>query len=273
MPLTAAVPEVKRASARGVVIAARLGYLTHGLIYGMVGALALLTALGLSGGRITDSKGAVRRIGETAWGEPLLYAVSFGLICYALWAAVRALLDPEHHGRRGAALLQRLGYGVSSISHTLLGIYAFELAAGSGGGSGSKQAVIEWLNRGAGSLVLGIAGLSVIGYGLVEIYRAITGRVARELDGSELRDRHSVRQIARVGVAARGSVFTIVGTSFVIAAVESRASEFETFGGALRELASQPWGTLLLGVVSAGLVAYGIYMLFLARYANVPRAV
>lgn len=254
------------------MIAARVGYLTHGLIYGMVGALALLTAVGLSGGRITDGKGAVRQIGGAPWGEPLLYAVAFGLACYALWGAVRALLDPEHHGHGGTAIVQRLGYAVSSISHALLAIYAFKLATGSGGSGDSKGAMIEWLDRGGGGIALGIVGSSVVGYGLVEIYRAAVGRVARELDGSELRDRQHVRQIARVGVGARGVVFTIVGGSFIIAAIESRASEVETFGGALRELASQPFGTLLLGVVAAGLVAYGIYMLFLARYARVPSA-
>ncbi|HKU43713.1 MAG TPA: DUF1206 domain-containing protein, partial [Polyangiales bacterium] len=241
--------------------------------YGLVGTLALLTALGLSGGRITDGKGAVRQIGSGPWGEALLYAVGFGLVCYSLWGAVRALLDPEHNGRRGGALLKRCGYAASSISHALLALYAFQLAAHSGGGGGGKSAVIEWLNRGGGSIALGIVGLCVLGYGLVEVYRAIRGRVARELDGSELQHRDRVRQIARVGVASRGTVFTIIGGSFIIAAIESRASEAETFGGALRELASQPFGTLLLGVVAAGLVAYGVYMFFLARYAQVPRAV
>jgi Domain of Unknown Function (DUF1206) len=265
--------EVKRASARGVVVAARLGYLTHGIIYGLVGALALLTALGQAGGRITGGEGAVRHIGRTAWGEPLLYAVALGMLCYALWTAVRALLDPEHHGRDGSALLKRLGYGISAVSHAFLGLYAFELAARGGASGGHKdESIVELLSLPGGRIVLGMVGLGVIAYGLVEIYRALTDDVAAELNGSSVPARHHVHTIARVGVAARGTVFPIIGASLLIAALKARSSEAQTFGEALHELVTQPFGTWLLGVVAAGLVAYGVYMLVLARYAQLPRA-
>lgn len=265
--------DVKRASARGVVVAARLGYLTHGLIYGLVGALALLTALGQSGGRITGSEGAIRHVGRTDWGQPLLYAIAVGLSCYALWGLVRALLDPEHNGHSGGALLQRVGYAVSALSHGFLALYAFELAAGSGGsGGGDKRSIAQLLSLPGGRIALCLAGVGVIIYGLMEVYRALTDDVGRELNGSALPARRHVHVIARVGVAARGIVFPIIGGSLLAAAIDARSSEAQTFGDALHELASQPFGTFLLGVVSAGLVAYGMYMLVLARYAHLPRA-
>ena len=119
---------------------------------------------------------------------------------------------------------------------------------------------------------MGIAGVCVIGYGLVEIFRAVKDEVGKELRGSDLPARRQVHLIARVGVAARGTVFPIIGGSLLAAAFKARSSEAQNFGEALHELATQPFGTWLLGVVAAGLVAYGVYMLVLARYAQVPRA-
>jgi hypothetical protein len=52
--------------------------------------------------------------------------------------------------------------------------------------------------------------------------------------------------------------------------MRARASEAHDFADALRELASQPFGNVLLGIVALGLLAYGIHMLFVSRYARIP---
>ena len=75
---------------------------------------------------------------------------------------------------------------------------------------------------------------------------------------------------ARLGHGARGVVFPIVGGSLILAAIRSRASEARDFADALRELASQPFGNVLLGIVALGLLAYGVHMLFVSRYARIP---
>ena len=162
---TIEVPDLKRASSRGITRAARLGYLTHGLVYGMMGALALSSALG-RGGRITGDHGAVRRLDGHGPGDALLWAIAVGLACYALWMAVRALLDPERVGRTGSALLLRAGYFGSAVSHALLAVYAFELAADRGGRHAS---IADALHVSGGRIAIAIIGLGVIAYGLHEL--------------------------------------------------------------------------------------------------------
>jgi hypothetical protein len=265
-------PGLKQASSRGVTIAARVGYATHGLVYGMIGTLALLAALGQSGGKVTDSHGAVNRIGRDGWGEPLLWAVAIGLACYALWSGIRALLDPEHNGRNGKGLLKRAGFGASAITHGVLATYTFQLAHGAASSDGGHaRSVGQALSMPGGRIGIGIVGLLVIGFGLVELYRAIKDRVGKELSGGDLpaRRRELVIWIARAGVSARGVVFPIIGSSLIVAAMDADPGEAGGFGGALRQLASQPFGSFLLGVVAVGLVAYGVYQLCLARYARI----
>jgi len=57
-----------------------------------------------------------------------------------------------------------------------------------------------------------------------------------------------------------------VATFLVAAAVTHDQRKAKGLGGALQELALQPYGQILLGLVAIGLVAYGLYSLAEARY-------
>ena len=73
----------------------------------------------------------------------------------------------------------------------------------------------------------------------------------------------------RIGITARGFVFGVVGTFLVRAALEYDPQEARGLGGALQTLARQPLGPWLLGAVALGLVAYGLFMLSVARYRHI----
>jgi hypothetical protein len=258
-----------------MTIAARFGYATHGVVYGMIGVLSLLAAFGQPSGKVTDSHGALDRIGRDGWGAPLLWAIAVGLACYGLWNLTRALLDPERGGKTGKGLLKRVGYAGSAITHAFLSAYTFHLARGAAGSDGGHHAssIAKVFDMPGGRIAIGIAGLAVIAFGLVEIYRAFKDRVGREFSGGDLpaARRQLVIRIARIGVSARGVVFPIIGVSLIAAAVHANPSEAQSFGDALRELASQPFGSFLLGVVAIGLMAYGAYQLLVACYARIPQ--
>jgi hypothetical protein len=263
--------DLKQASTRGMRAAIRLGYATRGVVYGLIGTLALLWSLRLSGGRVTDGEGAVQRIGGQTWGLPLLWAVAIGLGCYAAWNLFRAVVDPEHqgHGRKG--VVQRIGYGVSAASQGFLAAYTFQLAAGEAEGGGHESSLAKLLSLPGGRVAIAVAGLIAVGFGLFELHRAYKNRVDREYRGG-LPEAHRllVMRVARVGVAARGLVFPVIGISLIAAAIGADASQAHGFGEALHDIARQSYGRILLGVVAAGLVAYGTHMFFMARYARFP---
>jgi len=266
--------DARASSHRGLSLIARLGYLSHGVVYGLIGALALLAALGQHGGSVTDSEGAIERVARNEWGEPVLWVLAVGLACYALWSLIRALFDREHELRDSKGLLKRIGYGVSAITHSLLASYAFQTAAGVGRSGGSENVIAHVLNWPGGSIAIAAAGLAVIGFGLFQLYRAIQNQLGSELAWHELPTarRRFAERVARWGLGARGMVFPIIGGSLLAAAISSRPGDAHSFGEALREIASQPFGRILLAIVSVGLVAYGVYMLFLAFYPRIPRS-
>ncbi len=67
----------------------------------------------------------------------------------------------------------------------------------------------------------------------------------------------------RLGLAARGVVFPIIGYYFIQAALQSSPSQARGLGGVLSSMQDTPW---LLGLVALGLLAYGVYNLIRARY-------
>jgi H+/Cl- antiporter ClcA len=71
------------------------------------------------------------------------------------------------------------------------------------------------------------------------------------------------------GHAARAIVFGLIGAFLVKAAVGYEPDEAIGIDGALRKLAQQPYGEVLLGAVAVGLIAYGVYCLVQARYREV----
>jgi hypothetical protein len=266
---TATTEDLKQASTRGMRAAIRLGYATRGVVYSLIGTLALLWALRKSGGQVTDGHGAVERVGEQPWGLPLLWAIAIGLGCYATWNLFRALFDPEHLGRASKAVVKRIGYGVSATVQGFLAAYTFQLAIGEAHGGGHERSLAKLISLPGGRIAVGIAGLIVIGFGLAELHRAYKNKVAREYGGG-LPPNHGqlVNRVARVGVAARGLVFPLIGISLIAAAFGADPSQAHGFGEALHDIARQAYGRILLGVVAAGLVAYGVHMFFMARYAH-----
>ena len=104
----------------------RLGYIARGLVWGIIGILAFQVALG-SGGKLTNQQGAIAALGSAPGGKILLYVMLVGLIGYALWGVIRAIVDPLHQGKDAKGIAQRIGFLVSGISYGLLAVATYGL--------------------------------------------------------------------------------------------------------------------------------------------------
>lgn len=257
---------------------ARLGYATKGIVYGLVGVLAVMAALGL-GGQTTDTQGALRAIAAQPYGQVLLILIAIGLAGYALWRFVEAILDPEHKGDDKKGLAKRLGYAVSGVLYAALTASAVGLILGSanqsGGQGGSSQAqsiTARVLAQPFGAWLVGIVGAIIIGVGFYQFYKAYSMKFRRTLKLHQMGRKEEIWavRISRFGLAARGVVFVMIGFFLIQAGRQSQAQEVKGLDGVLQTLAQQPYGKFLLAVVALGLVAYGVYMFVQARYRRIP---
>ena len=254
---------------RWIVRLARLGYLAKGVLYLVIGGLAALAAIG-SGGKTTGSHGALAVIGGSALGHALLLVLGAGLIGYALWAVIAAGLDAERRGQDGKGIALRVGLAARGLAYGALGVEALRLFLSSRVSSGNGE--VHWTARilamPFGQWLVGAAGAAIISYALYQFWRAARKNLRKRLHLGDMGAAASVwvLRLARFGIAARGVVFVIIGWFVVQAALRYDPNRAGGVEESLRTLASQPHGLLLLGVVAAGLVAYGVWELVNARY-------
>jgi len=253
---------------------ARFGYAAKGIVYFVVGLLAAQAAF-TSGGRTTDTSGALQEIITQPFGKVLLSIITVGLVGYACWRFVQTILDPEHrHEDEGAkAIGRRLGYAFSAFAYGGLALTALSLIFGWGsGGDGGDSSTQDWTRRilaqPFGQWLVGLAGVVTVGVGAYYLYQAFKAKFMRKLKQHEMSatERKWAKRAGQFGTTARGIVFIIIGIFLIVAAWQSDAEEARGLGGALATLAQQPYGSWLLGLVALGLIAYSIYSLVEARY-------
>ncbi len=253
---------------------ARLGYAAKGLVYLIVGLLAMQAAIG-SGGRTTDTSGALKAIVTQQEGKFLLSIVTLGIAGYVLWRLVQTFFDPENRGQpiNAKQIARRLGYACSAIGYAGLAFTAVKLIMGLGGGD--SETIEDWtiyfLDQPFGRWLVALGGIMVIGVGIAFLFQAYKAKFRRHLQLQQMSSAERVWtvRLGRLGIAARGFVFGIIGSFLVLAAIQIDGSKAIGLGGALAILAQQPFGAWLLGAVALGLTAYGIYSLLESRYRRI----
>jgi hypothetical protein len=255
---------------------ARAGCLVKGVLYLVVGALALQVAAKL-GGRVTGMQGALLTVLAQPFGHTLLLVVPFGLFGSAIWRLVQGLFDPDRLGRDWRGLAIRVSFVARGVVNAALAWQAFLLYRGLSASSrtserGVAAEAFEWP---LGNWLVVLAGLGLIAFALQQFHAAITGRLEGGLDVAEVRREAGEWAVglSRFGVAARAIVFAMLGWGIVVAGWSRDASELGTTASSLRVLAAQSGdlGRGLLGVTAAGFAAYGFYQILLARYWHIRR--
>lgn len=249
---------------------ARLGYAVKGFIYVAIGFIAFRGALGQSS-TPADQLGAIGSFGKLPYAEIFLWIILIGLISYSLWGLIRAILDPLHKGKDMEGLLARGGFLLSALTYASFALATYGLITGthsSGGANQTAQLVSKVMQLPLGRFLVGAVGLGAIAAGLYQIYMGITMNFEQQfkpyaLSAEQLK---VAKQVGRFGTIARGVVFALAGYFLVLAAYYARPGHAQGFSGALRFLAQQPYGLWLLGIVAAGLVAFGIYSLMSAAW-------
>ncbi len=251
---------------------ARFGYGARGVVYGLVGGLALLAAIG-SGGQTGGSRSALQTLLSQPFGKVWLFLIALGLFGFCVWRILEALTDADNRGSDMKGWAIRGAHLVSGIIYAGLALFALNLALGrSSGGGGEDQAAQDWtawlMSQPFGQWLVGLVGLAVFGTGLGFIAKAWRGRVADRLSLPAGR-RDWICTLGRMGFAARGIVFLMIGGFLGLAALNASSSQVRGLGGALESLQQQPYGWVLLAVTALGLFAFGLFGLVQARYRHI----
>jgi hypothetical protein len=244
----------------------RIGYATRGVIYGLIGYLAVQTIF-TGRGRITDQKGVLSTIAAQPYGKFVLILMVIGLVGLVIWGFIRAVADPFHKGSDAKGMLSRVGYMISGISYGVLLVPTVNLIRGSSGNgtSGSsqqaQQAAAGIMAHSWGPWLVGLVGLILLIVGLVRIYEGAESKLHERFKAYAMNaeQRRWAIRLGRIGYVALGIVFAIIGLLAIIAARTVDPKKVAGLDGALLFLARQSYGPWLLAIVALGLIAYAIY--------------
>jgi hypothetical protein len=255
----AAIHQEPRVHHRKLEALTRLGFAARGLMYMLVGFLAVWW------GRAEDASGALEYL-NGGTGKLVLGVMAVGFGAYSFWRLAGAWLDSEGRGsdRKGIAI--RLGGAGSGLVYLGFAYYAARLAIGGhGGGSGdkAKEGAATALSLPGGQGLVELAAAALLLVGLYQFYKAARGKFFRHLDGKAA-NAGWVRLTGRLGYATRGIVFLIMAYFLGLAGLHERAGEA---GGMEAALASLPHTARL--VVGSGLFLFGLFSLVEARHRRI----
>ena len=251
---------------------ARFGLVAQGLSFMLVGALAIQLAVG-EGGKATDREGALRAIAQDGFGRFAVIVLAIGFGAYALWRLAQAVLghDVEEPGARAKWTKRVTALGKAAIYGALCGAAVSILIGEHRGGTKEKQATEGILGWPYGRWIVGAIAVAIGAAAVWNFYRAVSGQYKEKLKQQKMSSAELrwTTRIAFAGLMSRAVVFGLVSWFFLRAAIEFDPKEARGLDGALQELTTAPYGKWLLGIVAAGLFAYGVFCLIQARYREV----
>ena len=249
---------------------ARIGWVSKGIVYALVGVLALTIAFARESEMTPEGEasptGAVTRIAQASYGTAVLVVIAVGLVLYALWRIVTIILPARNEAH---AWLTRVGYAVSAVVYLLLAWTAVsKIRSGQQPASdeNSEEAKVDGVTReimshAGGRWLMALIGLVIVGIGIYFLIRATRRRFDDQLDGRGVGplDHDHLVILGRVGWIGRGVMMALIGFFLVRAAWQADADQAAGLDGSLREASSSTIGMLLVFVVAIGLIVYGVY--------------
>ncbi|SFG07818.1 protein of unknown function [Palleronia marisminoris] len=249
----------------------RTGYAGRALVYIVVAGISLWAIL--HGGQGQGTSSAFARLESAPFGKVVLFAIFVGMVAYAIWRLVDAIWDLETYGSDGEGMIARVGMCVTGLIHLAIGIGAllivFTASGGDGQSSISKAAevVLGWPG---GRWILGAMGLATIGAGLYYGKKAYKREYRKHLRSNEVTRRWD--GLLRLGVLSQGFVVTVIGFFIFYAAWAYNSQSAGGLAEVFSWLSGQPYGQILVGLLSLGLLCFALFCAVNAGYRIVPRA-
>lgn len=251
---------------------ARFGLIAKGIVYCLTGIITLMAALNISNAsaKDADKDGVFKFVYDQPMGKVALVVIAVGLLCYATWRLIEGIKDTEQKGHDLKGLGKRVTYIFSGLIYLVVAFYAAKIAWSNPGKNGdSKQDLAQQLlEKPFGQWLAGIVALIMVGSGLYQIFRAVSGKYKKHVEEGKMDNNKSTDTLVKAGLfgyIARGIVWLMLGWLFLKSALHSNAKEAGDSGNAFQWLEST-WGSVIMALVSVGLICYGVFMFMRARY-------
>ena len=250
---------------------ARDGFIGYGVVHILFAWLALQIAFGKSSGA-GDQAGALHELTGQPYGRYLVIAIIIGLVAMALWQALEAAVG--HRADRGKErVFERIASGARAVLYAYLAWTGYKVvtAAKSNAGDQSESATAKLMSSSGGRWLVALIGVAVLAIGIGMVIYGLIQRFFKHMmtERMDARTRKVAKILGVTGYAAKGVAYAITGGLVIAAAVTFDPDKARGLDAALRALAEQPYGGLLLTLVAIGIAAFAAFCFVQARYRKV----
>jgi type IV secretory pathway VirB2 component (pilin) len=248
---------------------ARAGLAARGVIYVLIGWVAILVAIGKTTQQ-ADQRGALQLLSGKPYGLVSLWLLCIGFAAYALWRLSEAAFGVTVDGTGAGPRLKSLARAAVYAS---LAVTTFSVINGAKASqSGQEQ---DWtakvMSHPGGRWAVGLAGVIVVVIGVALVLEGVQRKFVKYLRTREMSPlaRRVVVRLGMIGTIARGLVFALAGALVIEAAVKYQPSKAGGLDTALNTLRHQSFGEVALIAAALGLIIFGVYGLCEAKWRKV----
>ena len=255
------IAEVRRSRPYQALV--RVGLVSWGLVHLVLAWIALQVAFGNKGD--ASNEGALKELTQQPLGVGLLWVMALGLFTLVIWQVLEATIGREEPGRDGR-LRRRLASAGRAVVYLAIGLLAIGVAMGQSSSGNAEETVSSRLMAlPFGRILVAGVGIAVIAVGVSQIVKGVKQNFTEDLDHGA---GQGVRRLGTVGYCAKGVALGIIGALFIWAAISYDADKAGGMDSALSTLRDQPFGTVLLVIMSLGIACFGVFCFVWARKAR-----
>ena len=239
---------------------ARLGFAARGVMYCLIGWIALRT------GTSADGQAALDWLASGPGGI-VVALMALGFAGYGIWRIIEAAIDSEGQGGDAKGIAVRIGGVISGLVHLALALYAMRLFwsddGGASGGASADMGAQTAMDLPGGTTLILLAAIAILGTGLYQFAKAYKLGFLKQMDRA-VAGQDWLKWIGRAGYAARGVTFLMIGwLLFKVWQTENA----DAAGGIAQALDALPRDLFL--IVALGLGLFGIFSFVEARYRRI----
>jgi hypothetical protein len=244
----------------GFQILARGGYVARGIVFLLLGGLALFTGT-------ATTKSALDSLLAQPFGRVWLGLIGLGLVGFIAWRLAQAIANADNHKQdfRGYTVRAKL-FG-SAVIYISLAYYSFDHAFGfaAARSSGGEKDLAGWaMSQPFGRYLAALIGLGFLIGGVVTVAKGVIGN--ERYPEPQAKGNTLIRIICVYGLCARGVLFAVAGVFFCYAAFTIDPQQAGSIADALTWLRQLPFGGILYVLAALGLFSFGGYNLIEGRY-------
>lgn len=249
---------------------ARIGCVSIGTVYIIVGVLAVLALLGILI-EAADEERMVHVLEDVPGGSIVIWSIVLGIAAYVLWRMIEVITDPYEFGDdwRGYAYRAAIAFTALTYAAIAWSVARASLGGGNGGTDASEDArqkmvaqILEWPG---GAWLIGLFASIVIGVGVAQFIHIARRSYTLEINLHDLSPagRTIIHGLAGYGLAARGAILGVIGWLLLRSALESDPHEAGDTDTAFDFIGGGPFGNTGFLLVALGTISWGLFM-----YAN-----